>query len=108
MTAHERRKVAGSDLPTSLAAQARPEQAWRSPERCSERRVAELETLVAVLLDRAGIARPRPAQPEVAGEILDLMRRNETIHAIKRYREIYGVGLAEAKEAVDRLRVTVR
>ncbi|MEQ1508015.1 MAG: ribosomal protein L7/L12 [Myxococcota bacterium] len=48
-------------------------------------------------------AQPHPSSQEVPGEILALMRENRKIEAIKRYREIYGVGLAEAKNAVEAL-----
>lgn len=37
-------------------------------------------------------------------DIYDLIRDGRTIEAIKRYRERYGVGLAEAKSAVEHMR----
>ena len=46
------------------------------------------------------------AQSEMAddlGEVRDLVQRGRKIHAIKRYRELRGGGLKEAKNAVDRM-----
>lgn len=37
-------------------------------------------------------------------ELRELVAEGKLIHAIKRYREAYGVNLREAKEAIDRLR----
>ena len=65
------------------------------------RRIEDLEARVAALDGRsrwdpaAGIAN----DPEMH----DLLRRGRTIEAIKLYRERTGVGLAEAKAAVDRM-----
>ena len=42
-------------------------------------------------------------QEQALEEIRALMRANQKIQAIKRYREVYHVGLAEAKDAVERL-----
>lgn len=41
-------------------------------------------------------------------EILDLMRRGQKIQAIKLYRERTGVGLKEAKDAVEALEIRSR
>lgn len=38
---------------------------------------------------------------DVKGELVALVRANRKIEAIKRYREEYGTGLAEAKNAID-------
>ena len=40
-------------------------------------------------------------QPPVDAEVLELVRAGRKIQAIKRYREVTGAGLREAKEAVD-------
>ena len=49
--------------------------------------------------------RPSSAQPPVVvqgrGPVQDLLQAGEKIEAIKRYRELTGVGLKEAKDAVD-------
>jgi hypothetical protein len=49
-------------------------------------------------------ASPAPARKSVDFEILRLVRAGSLIEAIKRYRELYGVGLREAKDAVEALR----
>jgi hypothetical protein len=41
-------------------------------------------------------------------EILDLIRRGRKIEAIKRMRDLTGMGLAEAKDAVETLERTLR
>ncbi|MDS0525915.1 ribosomal protein L7/L12 [Clostridium sp. SHJSY1] len=42
-------------------------------------------------------------EPKVDDEIKDLVSRGKKIPAIKKYREISGVGLKEAKDYVDKL-----
>jgi ribosomal protein L7/L12 len=42
------------------------------------------------------------ADPVFVPEIQDALRRGDKIEAIKRYRELTGLGLAEAKRAIDR------
>lgn len=39
-------------------------------------------------------------------DVLRLLRSGEKIHAIKCYREIHGVGLKEAKEAVEKIQAS--
>jgi len=85
-----------------------------------DRRVKALEREVAELRARLGAvtrgdqtapstASPWPVLPssdpwgEVSTEVLDHLRAGRKINAIKAYREQYGVGLKEAKDAVDRL-----
>jgi ribosomal protein L7/L12 len=80
------------------------------------RRIAELERKVAELYKRIGDGEPtgfggafddgfEPASvnatddPRLAG----LIQSGDKIRAIKLYRELTGVGLAEAKDAVERL-----
>jgi len=36
-------------------------------------------------------------------KVIDMLKKGNKIEAIKIYREIYDVGLAEAKQAVDRI-----
>jgi ribosomal protein L7/L12 len=62
-------------------------------------RLAELERRVA------GIeGAPAPPEPSGDPEVLRLLGEGNLIGAIKRYRELTGAGLAEAKDAVERLR----
>lgn len=68
------------------------------------RRVAGLEATVRELCRQAGID-PRTL-PQPAGtdpEVLGLLGQGKKIAAIKRYREVTGTGLKEAKDAVDAL-----
>jgi ribosomal protein L7/L12 len=65
-------------------------------------RIEELERRVALL--EAGIAPQAAAaasSPELDAEVVQHLRDNNLIAAIKRYRELTGVGLAEAKHAID-------
>jgi large subunit ribosomal protein L7/L12 len=74
-------------------------------------RIAELEERVARLEAQvAGLAQQRPqaaAAPGAAAsdgwmaEVQALRRDGKTIHAIKLYREHTGVGLKQAKDAVE-------
>ncbi|MGI5468993.1 ribosomal protein L7/L12 [Streptomyces sp. CA-132043] len=62
-----------------------------------ERRLRETEHRLDLLLAHHGIVDDRP---ELA-EIDDLIRRDRKVEAIKRYRQLTGAGLVEAKEAVE-------
>lgn len=49
-----------------------------------------------------GVVMPPPgATPAGLGPVVDLLRSGQKIEAIKRYRELVGVGLKEAKDAVE-------
>ena len=61
-------------------------------------RVMHLEQQLAHLYRHLGISMP-PADP--LGEIAGLIASGNKIAAIAKYRELRGVGLAEAKTAVD-------
>ena len=66
-----------------------------------ERRVARLEAQLAALSTGGDVA---PAATEGwMAEVEMLRRAGRTIHAIKLYREHTGVGLKEAKDAVEAL-----
>ena len=79
------------------------------------RRIAELEHKVSELYKRLGQAEPggfasdsgfsEPAA-DAAGDdprVIELVQTGKEIEAIKLYRELTGVGLKEAKDAVARL-----
>jgi ribosomal protein L7/L12 len=70
-----------------------------------ERRVAELEHNLREL---AGAPMPHAGPGEHPGDMLEMIRAGQKINAIKRYRELYGVGLAEAKTAVEALEEQLR
>ncbi|MET0957548.1 MAG: ribosomal protein L7/L12 [Solirubrobacterales bacterium] len=78
------------------------------------RRIAALERKVDDLYTRLGHAQPEfgmqfdsetPASVEAADDprLIELIQAGETINAIKLYRELTGTGLAEAKDAVERI-----
>ncbi len=66
------------------------------------RRLRRLEEQVALLSEKLGLtfADPGAGMPS---EVVALARSGNKIQAIKRYRELTGVGLAEAKDVVDQL-----
>lgn len=70
-----------------------------------ERRVAELE---ANLQELAGAPMHRSGSGEHPGDMLEMIRSGQKINAIKRYCELYNVGLAEAKTAVETLEEELR
>jgi hypothetical protein len=66
-------------------------------------RVNELEDRLKFLYERLNIDYVDPnSDPIRSPQIQDALRRGNKIEAIKIYRELTGVGLAEAKDAVDR------
>jgi ribosomal protein L7/L12 len=46
---------------------------------------------------------PRPSAPDAEAEITRLIEANQKIAASKRYRELHGVSLKEAKDAVEQI-----
>jgi ribosomal protein L7/L12 len=66
-------------------------------------RVRELEDKLEFLYRRLNIDYADPnSDPELAPQVQEALRRGNKIEAIKLYRELTGVGLAEAKQAIDR------
>lgn len=70
-----------------------------------EERIARLERTVAYLMEHLKLVenegfRPRSTLPP---ELIDLIQCGRKIEAIKLYREHTGVGLKEAKDAVEDL-----
>lgn len=65
-------------------------------------RVAELEDKLKFLYDRMNIEyMDEDAVRTVNSKVRALLLKGNKIEAIKVYREIYNVGLAEAKQAID-------
>ncbi len=65
-------------------------------------RVAELEDKLKFLYDRMNIEyMDEDAVRTVNSKVRALLLKGNKIEAIKAYREIYNVGLAEAKQAID-------
>lgn len=66
-------------------------------------RVNELEDRLKFLYRRLNIEYADPnSDPALSPQIQEALRRGNKIEAIKLYRELTGVGLAEAKSAIDR------
>ena len=66
-------------------------------------RVNELEDRLKFLYRRLNIEYADPnSDPSLAPQSQDALRRGNKIEAIKIYRELTGVGLAEAKQAIER------
>ncbi|MDO0937036.1 hypothetical protein QQY66_36955 [Streptomyces sp. DG2A-72] len=65
-----------------------------------DRRTAHLERKVDLLLEQLGVQDAGPAE---LSEVGVLVRQGKKIQAIKRYREITGADLIEAKAAVERM-----
>ena len=67
-------------------------------------RINELEDRLKFLYRRLNIEYADPnSDPALSPQVQDALRRGNKIEAIKIYRELTGVGLAEAKQAVDNL-----
>jgi ribosomal protein L7/L12 len=66
-------------------------------------RVRELEDKLGFLYHRFNIDYTDPnSDPAFAPQVQEALQRGNKIEAIKLYRELTGVGLAEAKQAIDR------
>ncbi|MBB5894639.1 ribosomal protein L7/L12 [Kutzneria kofuensis] len=70
-----------------------------------ERRLDRLERKLDVLMQHLDVPQPGLAGPDLAvdQDVVALARAGRKIEAIKRYRELTGVGLKEAKDAVERI-----
>ena len=68
-----------------------------------EARIRRLEEQVAYLYRHLGVSSPDASASSQDAELLALVNDGKKIHAIKRYRELTGVGLKEAHDAVDEL-----
>lgn len=67
-------------------------------------RVSELEDRLNFLYRQLNIEYADPnSDPVLSPQVQDALRRGNKIEAIKIYRELTGVGLAEAKRVIDRL-----
>ena len=72
-------------------------------------RVNELEDRLKFLYDRLNLEYADPnSNPILSPQIQNALRRGNKIEAIKIYRELTGVGLAEAKEAIDRAEKSIK
>jgi ribosomal protein L7/L12 len=72
-------------------------------------RINELEERLQFLYRRLNLDYVAPnSDPALAPEVQDALRRGNKIEAIKIYRELTGVGLAEAKQAIDRAKQFIK
>ena len=67
-------------------------------------RINRLEAQMDFLFKHFGLTFSENANPGDDPRILDALRKNNTIEAIKIYREMTNLGLAEAKAAVEEIR----
>jgi ribosomal protein L7/L12 len=66
-------------------------------------RINELEDRLKFIYRRLNIDYVEPnSDPVLSPQIQEALRRGNKIEAIKIYREMTGVGLAEAKQVIDR------
>ena len=75
-----------------------------------EARMNQMETIMQALVIRLGI---NPAEftlqePSELGDIRKALLSGNKIEAIKLYRYLYGVGLKEAKDAIDTMERNLR
>jgi hypothetical protein len=67
-------------------------------------RIVRLEAQVDFLYKHLGVTFVEDLDSGDDPRVLDALRKNNVIEAIKYYREVHGVGLAEAKAAVEAIR----
>lgn len=67
-------------------------------------RIIHLEAQMDFLYRHLGVTYVEQNSPDDDPRILDALRKNNVIEAVKIYREINDIGLAEAKAAVDAIR----
>ena len=66
-------------------------------------RINELEDRLKFIYRKLNIEYADPnSDPVLSPQVQDALRRGNKIEAIKIYRELTGVGLAEAKDVIDR------
>lgn len=66
-------------------------------------RIVRLEEQVERLYKRLGFSMDGSASPEDDPRVIEALKKGQAIEAIKIYREITGLGLAEAKAAVEKI-----
>jgi ribosomal protein L7/L12 len=65
-------------------------------------RLRAIEEQLALLSERVGVPYSSPSAG-VPQEVVDLVRQGKTFDAIKKYRELRGVGMQEASDIVSKL-----
>ena len=67
-------------------------------------RISRLEAQLEFVYKHFGLTYIENAQPGDDPRVIDALRKNNLIEAIKIYRELTNLGLAEAKAAVEAIR----
>jgi ribosomal protein L7/L12 len=67
-------------------------------------RISRLEAQIEFLYSHLGVTFVENNSPLDNPKVIDALRANNVIEAIKQYREATGMGLAEAKIAVEEIR----
>ncbi|MGE0068007.1 MAG: hypothetical protein AB7T48_11725 [Solirubrobacterales bacterium] len=65
-------------------------------------RLRAIEAQLAVLSEKAGVPYVAPSQ-EAPQEVVDLVLSGDRLGAMRKYRELTGCGMDEAKEAIAKL-----
>lgn len=71
------------------------------------RRMARVEAKLDLIMKSLGLEMP-PENANVPGDVLAALQRGDKIEAIKLLRTARGIGLKEAKDAVDEIAARVR
>jgi ribosomal protein L7/L12 len=72
-------------------------------------RINELEDRLKFIYRRLNIEYADPnSDPVLSPQVQDALRRGNKIEAIKIYRELTGVGLAEAKDVIDKAEQVIK
>ena len=66
-------------------------------------RTVRLEAQVEFLFKHLGVSMNADGSPAVDPRIIEALKKGQAIEAIKIYRELTGLGLAEAKSAVEKI-----
>jgi ribosomal protein L7/L12 len=65
-------------------------------------RLRAIEAQLALLSEKAGVPYEAPSQ-EAPEEVVELVQQGDRIGAIRKYRELTGCGMDEAKELIAKL-----
>ena len=71
-------------------------------------RINELEDRLKFIYSKLEIEYPENPDPIMSPKIQDALRHGNKIEAIKIYRELTGVGLAEAKDEIDKAERSIK
>jgi ribosomal protein L7/L12 len=66
-----------------------------------KKRIETLETQMALLMRKNGIDYPKPVNIELPPDVLQLVRQNKKIEAIKLFMDRTGANLKDAKNTIE-------